>query len=197
MLLTRRLCVRRGIRIPSARPSAHKETIFLINIYRSGQDIKIIYKLNDSVSSLINSDTIIENYRKIIRDTANHPNKNGIVKNAVTKIEELSEPYTFYSVDSIAFSINDKREFSSLLDSIFNYPKERLEKRIINKNRITLDGMKFRFIINNSYAQKVIYIHNPDATSSPMLWQLVHESLDLYRNAKKNSFLNVKRTYGY
>ena len=171
--------------------------VFLINIYRSGQDIKIIYKLNDSVSSLINSDTIIENYRKIIRDTANHPNKNGVVKNAVAKIEELSEPYTFYSVDSIAFSINEKIEFSSLLDSIFNCPKEGLEKRTINKNRIALDGMKFRFIINNSHEQKVIYIHNPDATSSPMLWQLVHESLDVYRNTKRNNFLTVKRTYGY
>jgi hypothetical protein len=104
------------------------------------------------------------------------------------------EKYKVFTQDSIQLIVKRAQPFVQLLDSVYEANAETLEQ----KKRLILDGTSvYLFIQSAGEERREIYAHSPQADSHPLLYRLLHESLQLYRKEHPDSFLTSRATSGY
>ena len=172
---------------------------FLINIYKNKNDLKIVYSIRDSVDD---SSLELNQYYQAYKDTLlrlfNNLNENRKdFKLYADKMDSLREQYSYYSKDSIILKPEKNIAYSNLLQEIFVTSTEKLENKEGNKNRFSLDGTIFKFHLLSSAENRIIYAHSLREKSHPLLYQLLSETLNVYRQTKNNQFLDKRRTSGY
>lgn len=172
---------------------------FLININKNKRDLKILYSIRDSVAF-----TSLEQnkYHQLYKDTllilfSNLNQNKKTFKFYMDKMDSLYELYTYYSKDSIILKPKKNRIYSNFLKEIFLTPTEMLENKEANKNRITVDGTSCKFHLISSGQNRIVYAHSPRIKSHPLLYQLISETLALYRKTHNTQFLDKRRTSGY
>lgn len=172
---------------------------FIVNIHKSPNDIKIVYILRDSVDDI----SLEQNkYHTVYKDTLFKlfndlsANRNTFTLYA-SKLDSLTKLYSYYRKDSILLDVKTNISYNNLLNKIVRSTREELENKVGNKNRVTLDGTSFRFNVITSNQDKFIYANSPRETSHPLLYQLISETLNIYRQTKNNMFLDKRITNGY
>lgn len=125
---------------------------FLINIFKSKNDIKIVYLIRDSLDDLSLEQN--KNY-KIYKDTLlklfNNINENKkSFEFYIDKLDSLTKRYSYYNKDSIILKARKNITYNNHLREIFVTPSEKLENKEGNRNRIVLDGTSFKFQLISS-----------------------------------------------
>jgi hypothetical protein len=104
------------------------------------------------------------------------------------------ERYKVFTQDSIQLAVKRAQPVVQLLDSVYEASDETLEQ----KKRLILDGTSvYLFIQSPGTKRREIYAHSPQAHSHPLLYRLLHESLQVYRKEHPDSFLTLRATSGY
>lgn len=165
-----------------------------INIDKRADFIKIVYKLTNRV----NYKGLLENKRyQEIKKYRTYPLNTTTRKDSLAKINaefsSLFESYTSYDKDSLIVNAHLEPQYTQLLYDINKTNTDSLE----NKNWHVLDGTAFSFKITNGRSTRMIFADSPTAKSNPMLYQLLTQTLELYRSIKMNTFLNTDKTEGY
>jgi hypothetical protein len=172
-------------------------TKYQIKITTGIDSIKIRYKIRDSTSTSLDSDKEFNAHRNYLLSLKNIDFHNDTVVNKLNILESIAEKYTFYSKDSIEVSNSDNESYLNLINEVFDSPTDSLNNKIQNKNRIVFDGIQMTFILREKGNQREVHAHSPTAKSHPLLYELIDSSINIYREAKKNDFLNKSRLFGY
>ena len=108
------------------------------------------------------------------------------------------EQYKVYRWDSLQVSTKQAQPFCQLLDSVYTSSAAYLERHEENRNRLVLDGTSVELLVKtDSSPVKEISVYAPDPVSHPLLYRLLHEALQRYRQASPTSFLDQRYTRGY
>lgn len=167
-----------------------------IDILREQDSIKIYYTRRVDLDS-----TLFERDRK----------KNMRLLKKIQKLKDLDikkkkqeefalnfEKYNVYQKDSLSFIVSDNYGYISLIDSIYSVDQETLENKEFTKNWIIIDGIHFSIQVNaNNETIKSIWVHSPRIKSHPLIFRLIRNTLDLYREKNPNSFLKKEYTSNY
>ena len=186
------------IQIDITATNAFKGTYLFISICSYEDVTKIVYKVKDSLDNKgLKSDTqymTLEKYRKEVIDTER--NVDPALK-LMQKFAEISKKHTHYSMDSVLVSTKSTPLYTKLLNKVANISTDSLENSKANIDRVVLDGTHFDFHIKRLNQQRVVRAHSPTQKSHPILYDLLHQTMELYRNKKNNTFLTKARTDGY
>jgi hypothetical protein len=190
--------VNNDLKIDIRASGSFEGTNLLISIHRHTDSIKIIYKLRDSV----NYKGLFKNKRyndlkKFSTWPLNVRTRIDSIQKINLELYNLSQQYTYYSKDSLLISIHSDTIYTKLLDEVSTTGSDSLENKKINKDRAVLDGTYFIFNIKIGNTERNVHAHSPDQISHPILYQLLHQTLEIYRRTKVNSFLSRGRTDYY
>lgn len=117
---------------------------------------------------------------------------------ALTRFSALVEQYKVYRWNSLRLGPTPARPFRHLLDSLYATSAAQLERRAENRNRYVLDGTSVSVrVTTDAQLIKALSVYAPRPASHPLLYRLLHESLQLYRQAHPTSFLDLRYTRGY
>jgi hypothetical protein len=166
-----------NIKALSFKVSFDKLYSFNIDIYRIGNDIKIVYSVLDSNAAKILYDSLEANYS---------------IRAFYTSTDSIATKKRLYKKDSISFSQNNDTSYKSLLDSCFL--KE--GHQFINKNpdlvHVGSPIYHWAFEENGSIVKKLGAALPIDA-EYPLLRRLIIETFALYK-PNSNNFLNYDNT---
>ncbi|MDB5135912.1 MAG: hypothetical protein JWP37_2515, partial [Mucilaginibacter sp.] len=178
-------------RINIGASNAFKGTIFLMNIYKRADSIKVIYKLKDSVNYKgLFSNKRYNDLRKYTIAPLNVTANFDTVHNAFMESSAITEKYTYYSKDSIMLNIRTYPSYTNLLEKIVKTSRDELENTKANKDRVVMDGTHYGFDIIFKSGEKVVQAHSPDPKSHPLLYRLLQTTFNVYRDRKHNEFLD-------
>ncbi len=114
------------------------------------------------------------------------------------RLVALVEQYKVYRWDSLRVATTRHQPFVQLLDSVYSSSAAQLERPAANRGRIVLDGTTVHVVVKtNTQTEKDLYVNAPSAASHPLLYRVLHEALQLYRQAHPVSFLDQRFTSGY
>lgn len=109
-----------------------------------------------------------------------------------------ADTYRVYRQDSLQLSAAAFPAFVQLLDSVTQASTEQLEQREANRFRIVLDGTNVSLLIKPAEGPaRTLSAHSPRARTHPLLYRLLHESLQLYRQRRPTSLLPTSYTSNY
>lgn len=167
---------------------------YFIEILPYEHTTKIIFKLKKQVQqAAFEADTNTIRYRQILQSIKNIKPDNDSVKTYSAKLDSVSMSYTLYDTDSLTVINAEHEGYLNLIREVLNSPTEILE----NKHHFVLDGTSMVFKLTNKDIERTVYAYSPTVTSNPILYKLITETTAIYRNTKRNDFLNKQRTYGY
>ena len=171
---------------------------YFVDICLNIDSLKVIYKQKDSISSFVVNDPAVVDSRKfIIKLLERSSAKTDTLIKAVNKLDSLYHLYTFYSVDSIQVPNAMAKDFVDLVRRVFSTSYKELEDEAGNKNRAVFDGTRMTYTLIDRNSIRKVHAHSPTLKSHPLLASLIIQSLNLYRERKKNDFLNKRSTSGY
>jgi hypothetical protein len=163
---------------------------FKVDVTKHNETIKITYSLCDSTSFK----TLRKNPRYVMLMNSIGTN---ISPDSATKMQLelrlLWEQQTYYSTDSLLLNPATDTAYASLLYRLNAASTDSLE----NPSRVVMDGVHFKFQIQNAAAIRTLYADTPRPASHPLLYTFIHETLEVYRRKKANTFLNTGRTNNY
>ncbi|HEV7330667.1 MAG TPA: hypothetical protein VGN63_06485 [Flavisolibacter sp.] len=168
---------------------------YFINILERGHSFQIIYQFKDSTSKKVNEDASVISVRNSLAAVEDLRPDNDTVKKLVLTLDSLYQTYTSYSRDSLSITYEEKPSYVVLFQKVLASSVEELENN--NRNRIVLDGTRMKFIISNKGETKTVYVNSPSIETNPVLYSLLRETLNLYRQRKGNILLTEQRTSGY
>ena len=170
----------------------------LINIYRHIDSVKVVYKLRDSVNyKSMFKDKRYNELKKYAEYPLNIKTSLDSMKEIYRKLDSIDYKYTFYSEDSLLITSTLKPLYTKLLDDVVGTSSDSLENKEANKARIVFDGTIFEFKIKNRNTERIVNAQQPNPKSHPILYQLLKQTLELYRRTKINAFLSFSRTDNY
>ena len=108
--------------------------------------------------------------------------------------------YTVFTQDSIQLSVGKHPAFVQLLDSVYTASDETLEQKQRNQRRYVLDGTLvtlLRATRKGAEAPQELGVRHPQPATHPLLYRLLHETLQVYRRNHQESFLTLEATSGY
>ncbi len=85
------------------------EEEFFVDIFRNQDEIKVLYKIKDSVSSKLSYDTNFINYSKILTSIINLNPANDSLAIYLPQLDSIYNLYTIFSRDSLQFRREKKR----------------------------------------------------------------------------------------
>jgi hypothetical protein len=186
------------VEITITATNAFRGTYLFISIYGYEDVTKIVYKVKDSLDNKeLESDTqytALQKYRKGVIDTEK---SNDPALTLMKRFAEISERHTHYTKDSILFNTQANTSYIKLLNKVINTNTSALESVSSKNTRIILDGTHFVFIIKALNQNRRVFADSPTQKSYPILYALLHQTIELYRNKKNNTFLTTARTGGY
>jgi hypothetical protein len=171
-------------------------TPYSIYITRSPRSISLRYGRLDSIQTAqLHADPRYAAYLAALppgaQSTAEH-------LAALTRFAALVEHYKVYRWDSLRLGPTPARPFRQLLDSVYSTSATQLERRAENRNRNVLDGTSVNVRVKtDTLLLKDLSVYAPRPDSHPLLYRLLHEALQLYRQAHPTSFLDLRYTRGY
>lgn len=183
-----------SIRIKATTSTPANE--FIINIAKQNDNLKLVYGLRDSVSYRLNLDKKYNALNDLVIASFATASRDSLVKLGA-KQDSFRSVYSFYSKDSISVPVSDVNSYIELLKKINKTGNMELTNSSANAARNQREGPLFEFRIISPKESRVVYAQYPTASTNPLLYQLITESLKLYRDKKQNNFLDKKRTNGY
>lgn len=175
--------------------SGISESKHFINIITSNDSTKIILRIPDSTSSQLYNDSNLNKYRDIALSVKYFSLENDTVKKCISKIDSIYSHYTYYSVDSIVQPNSKINPLQLLIQQVFNSSNEILENKDYNKNRVVLDGTFIRFELIKDDMARNVYARSPTLKSHPLLYELVTQTLHIYKQATQNNILKGRTLY--
>lgn len=177
----------------SAHPVLNRNE-FLIDITRHNNVVTLAYTILDSIGY-----TSLNKNPRFVALATGMAAKNLDKATAQTmqaEINTLIKKQSYYSRDSIIINSETDTAYTTLLNKTGESSTDVLENTEANKHRHVLDGIQFRFNISTANTNREIYAHSPNATSHPLLYNLIEETLGMYRKLKGDTFLTKYKT-GY
>lgn len=169
---------------------------FLVKIKRTKDDICIEYKIRmNENGQLRENDTATKRIRNELANIKNINPENDSLLSALNALDSIYIAFTSFRVDSIHLSINSIPEYNKLIDQILITPTDSLQKE--NKDKIYLDATSFTFKIKTENKFRTVYARAINKNNYPQLAEFVAATMALYRDNKKNNFLDRKATMGY
>jgi hypothetical protein len=167
---------------------------FFINLKRDQNLVLIEYKIRVKENSEerekdTNTIKVRQDFLKIKNVT---PQNDSLLK-VLDALDSLYLAYTTYRVDTLQLSTKYFPEFNKIIDNLLITPTDSLE----NNGQIYLDGTSFTFKINTQNEQRTVYANSVDKNNHPQLAEFVASVMQLYRDRKRNDFLDRKSTAGY
>jgi hypothetical protein len=108
------------------------------------------------------------------------------------------QKYKVFTEDSIQLEVRSHRSLVQLLDSVYKANPEVLTQKEANGKRIVLDGTLVYVVVKPSRGVgKEVWAQSPAPDSHPLLYRLLHESLQVYRAEHVGSTLPLSATSGY
>ncbi len=167
----------------------------IIDIYKTDNTIKIVYSVFERVikDSLAEEDFL--NKLMVFMKLKKYDITDSI-------IEKYHEKYYVYNRDSLFLNKKTDADYFKLVDKFYSTTDEALENKNIYQSQvkyrtdIAIDGVTFFFKIISRAGIREVSAHSPISTSHPLLYELLTNTLNTYRNKKHNIFLN-KKTWGY
>lgn len=171
---------------------------FMIDINKTGDNLKLVYWLLDSVAyHALNQDKqyIATNKKMLAMVKLPQINRDSlpILSN---KLHALIEQYSRYSKDSITVSADINNWYVKLIEKIYAASDEQLESTIPYTSKLISEGVHFKIEIQNNGLNRTIYTISPTTVSNPLLSDFIHQTTFLYRKTRQTGFLN-NRTSGY
>ena len=185
----------RHIQISASAPINGTE--YYIKIKNNSKTTKIVFKIKDSLSFRLENDTNFIAQRNQLLSEEYLDLKKDTIITQIDRLTSLTEKYKMYSTDSIEIRNEENTKYNSLLDIVFSTPIDRLENQAQNRNRIILDGICMRFLLIDRDNQREAIASTPTINSHPLLYDLIINTLQIYRDNKKNSFLTKTKLFGY
>lgn len=192
----------RGQRIQqpySIQLSAHNSTSgsdFRVNVTRRAGSIYLHYGRLDSMQNgRLRADPRYSSYVSALQ--ANPPST---AEGTITAKHFLAlvEQYKVYRWDSLQVATTGHQPFRQLLDSVYSSSAAQLERQAANRGRIVLDGTSVYVVVKTgTQTEKELYASAPSPTSHPLIYRVLHEALQLYRQEHPTSFLDQRFTSGY
>jgi hypothetical protein len=167
---------------------------FDIGISDMGKQIKLVYRVRDSISVLAENDPVLEAYRKKAMSLTHFSPQNDTVMELLQKIVAVRQRYSYYSMDSMTIQKKDNPDYVKLFATVLDTPIDSLEQRANNRNRIVLDGTGFDIAIRQNGLVKKVYAHSPTEASHPLIYDLLKNTFALYRTGHPQSAL-LQRGY--
>lgn len=186
------------IQIDITATNAFKGTYLFMSIYNFGDSTKIVYKTKDSLDNKgLKSDTqymALQGFSGKFLEA--QKNEDSVLK-IMRKFVEISQRHTYYSKDSIFFNNHDNASYTKLLNKVINTNTSTLESLPSKNTNIILDGTHFVFVIKAPNQNRRVFADSPTQKSYPILYDLLHQTTELYRKRKNNTFLTTAKTDGY
>jgi hypothetical protein len=175
-----------------------KDKGFLIKIFEKENDLLIEYKLADTVSDLLKKD---RKYKRLIKKTILNPNPENIeyidIMKYAMEMDKIRDKYTQYKTDTLFIDNENNQNYINLYSEVTSSSKKVLENSIEGKFRIVLDGYSITFDITTETRTDRILLQSPNKESHPILYNFIKETFNIYREEKKNDFLDKEYTFGF
>jgi hypothetical protein len=183
----------------SIQLSAHNSTSgtdFRVNVTRRVDAIYLRYGRLDSMQNgRLRADP---RYGSYVSELQANPLPTAAGTSTVKRLLALVEQYKVYRWDSLRVVTRRHQPFGQLLDSVYSSSAAQLERRAANRDRIVLDGTSVHVVVQTgTQIEKDLYINAPSLASHPLLYRVLHEALQLYRQEYPTSFLDQRFTSGY
>ena len=172
-------------------------TEYNIKITTNTDSTKVKFKIRDSVSAKLYNDKEYYAHINYLLSLNNIDLSNDTVLNYLNILESIAEKYTFFSEDSIEIANSENEGYLNLINEVLKSPTDSLDNKILNKNRIVLDGIYMTFTFIDKDTKRKVSARTPTVKSHRLLYELVTSSTSIYRDTKKNDFLNKRRLFGY
>jgi hypothetical protein len=116
----------------------------------------------------------------------------------IQRFNSAIQKYKVFTEDSIQMEVRSHRSLVQLLDSVYKASPEVLTQKEANGKRIVLDGTLVYVVAKPSRGVgKEVWAQSPAPDSHPLLYRLLHESLQVYRAEHVGSTLPLSATSGY
>lgn len=171
-------------------------TDFRVNIIRRVDAIYLRYgRLDSTQNGRLRADP---RYSSYVSELRANPLPAAAGTNSAKRLLALVEQYKVYRWDSLRVVTMRHQPFEQLLDSVYVSSAAQLERRATNRNRIVLDGTSVHVVVQKgTQTEKDLYVSSPSLASHPLLYRVLHEALQLYRQEYPTSFLDQRFTSGY
>jgi hypothetical protein len=166
----------------------------LIDIYKRSNTIKIVYAVLDSVkNNQMELDTAFTNSRKKFFKyvesfgtvSQEKVDKGNILSN---KYKAFVRRYSVYYSDSVTLSSKKDTAYNNLFIRIAKASREDLEQTAYNKKFVKMHSLLIEFTVADESGVKQAYTNSPNATSNPLLYALLSQTLSICR-ARNTSIL--------
>ena len=170
--------------------------IFRINVTRSIDAIYLRYGRLDSLQNgRLRADP---RYSSYVSELQANPLPTATGTSTAKRFLALIEQYKVYRWDSLRVATMRHQPFRQLLDSVYSSSTAQLERPAANRNRIVLDGTSVHVVVQTAtQIEKDLYVKAPSPACHPLLYRVLHEALQLYRQEYPTSFLDQRFTSGY
>jgi hypothetical protein len=115
----------------------------------------------------------------------------------VMEMDKIREKYTQYKTDTLLIISENNQNYINLYSEVTSSPKKVLENSIEGKLRIVLDGYSITFDITTETRTDRILLQSPNKESHPILYNFIKETFNIYREEKKNDFLDNEYTFRF
>jgi len=167
---------------------------FFVNLKRDQNSILIQYKIRVKENSEEREkDTNTIKVRQDFLKIKNVSPQNDSLVNVLDTLDSLYLAYTTYRVDTLQLSTKLVPEFNKMIDNLLITSTDSLQ----NSGHIYLDGTSFTFKINTENERRTVYANSVNKNNHPQLAEFVASMMQLYRDRKRNDFLDRKSTAGY
>lgn len=167
---------------------------FFVNLKRDQNFILIQYKIRVKENSEEREkDTNTVRVRQDFLKIKNVSPQNDSLVKVLDALDSLYLAYTTYRTDTLQLSTGLFPEFNKMIDNLLITSTDSLQK----SGHIYLDGTSFTFKIKTETELRTVYANSVNKNNHPQLAEFVASMMQLYRDRKRNDFLDRKSTAGY
>ncbi len=172
----------------------------LIDIYKRANTIKIVYAVLDSVKkNQMELDTAFTNSReKFFKyvESFGTVSQEKVEKGKIllSKHKAFIMRYSVYNSDSVTLSSKTDTAYNNLLIKIAAASREDLEQTAYNKKFVKMHSLDIEFTVTDESGVKQAYTQSPNATSNPLLYALLSQTLSICR--ARNASILLAGFYG-
>ncbi|QNE41989.1 hypothetical protein F1C16_20400 (plasmid) [Hymenobacter sp. NBH84] len=173
---------------------------YLLHVTREADRIQLRFGQFDSLrTTILAADPAIQALQAVIKAGNLHTLPAAERDTLHRRAMAAEECNTVYTWDRLPVTIPPTHRFAQLLDSVYASSVEQLERHAENRKGIILDGIHFSIVLQGTDRRvKKVQVHSPRPDSHPLVYRLIHESLQLYREQRPDDIrLDVRHTWGY
>ncbi|MBP6432097.1 MAG: hypothetical protein KA319_10040 [Ferruginibacter sp.] len=160
-------------------------------VYHSKKSIKIIYKIKDSVSYRNREDSVIDKqWGRIINDSLLMADKKRLKDTVDLYMDLIENMYTYFSTDSLILDTKKYKKYNTQIKNIFN---NYIDTVIQKDATIFLYSPRYEITVNYKNKYNSFFLEAPSAKRYSELYSFIMETFKVYKQLKKNTFLNKIR----